>query len=69
MYDTLYCDTPCPTPLGGKKSEKIKILLREGGKKHLRKKNIKHIFEEDNEGDEIKKTLDNFLETLMRATQ
>ena len=36
------------------KSEKIQNLMREGGK---------------NEGDEIKKALDKFLEKLMRATK
>ena len=42
--------------------------MREGGKKkHLRKKNIEPIFEKVNEGDQIKKTLDTFLEKVMRA--
>ena len=38
-------------------------------KKHLRKKNIEPIFGKVNEGDQIKKTLDLFLEKLMRATK
>ena len=43
--------------------------MREGDqKKHLRKKNIYPIFEKVNEGDQIKKKLDKFLEKLMRAT-
>ena len=38
------------------RSEKSQNLMREGGKKkHLRKKNIKHIFGKGNEGDQIKK--------------
>ena len=42
--------------------------MREGGKKkHLGKKNIEPIFEKVNEGDQIKKTLDTFLEKVMRA--
>ena len=44
-------------------------LMREGGKKKLRTKNIKSIFGKVNEGDEIKKTSDKFLEKLMRATK
>ena len=44
--------------------------MREGGKKkHLGKKNIPPIFGKVNEGDQIKKTLDKFLEKLMRATK
>ena len=35
--------------------------MREGEKKHLRKKNIEPIFGNVNEGVEIKKTLDIFL--------
>ena len=31
--------------------------MREGGKKHLRKKNIEPIFGKVNEGDEIKKNI------------
>ena len=42
--------------------------MREGGKK-IKKKNIEPIFEKVNEGDQIKKTLDKFLEKLMRATE
>ena len=50
--------------------KKIQNLMREGGKKkHLRKKNVEPIFGKVNEGDEIKKTLDRFLEKLMRATK
>ena len=41
--------------------------MREGGKKHLRKKNIEPIFGKVNESDQIKKTLDIFLEKLMRC--
>ena len=37
--------------------KKIKNPMREGGKKHLRKKNIEPIFGEVNEGDEIKKNI------------
>ena len=44
--------------------------MREGGKKTFKKKqNIESIFGKVNEGDEIKKTLDTFLEKLMRATK
>ena len=44
--------------------------MRQGGKKkHLRKKNIQPIFGKVNEGDQIKKTLDKFLEKVMRATK
>ena len=44
--------------------------MREGGKKkHLRKNNIEPIFGKVNEGDQIKKTLDKFLEKLVRATK
>ena len=38
-----------------------------GEKKYLRKKNIEPIFGKVNEVDEINKTLDKFLEKLMRA--
>ena len=39
-------------------------------KKNIKeKKNIEPIFGKVNEGDEIKKTLDIFLEKLMRATK
>ena len=31
--------------------------MREGGKKHLRKKNIEHILGKVNEGDQIKKNI------------
>ena len=41
--------------------------MREGGKKHLGKKKIEPIFGKVDEGDEIKKTLEIFLEKLMRA--
>ena len=44
-------------------------MRERAGKKHLRKKNIEPIFGEVNEGDEIKKTLDIFLEKLMKATK
>ena len=44
--------------------------MREGGKKNIQeKKNIPPIFGKVNEGDQIKKTLDKFLEKLMRATK
>ena len=44
--------------------------MREGGKiKHLRKKPIELIFGKVNEGDQIKKTVDKFVEKLMRATK
>ena len=44
--------------------------MREGGeKKHLEKKNIPPIFRKVNEIDQIKKTLDKFLEKLMRVTE
>ena len=36
--------------------------MREGGKKTFRKKNIQPIFWKVSEGDQIKKTLDKFLE-------
>ena len=39
------------------RSEKIQNQMREGGKKHLRKKNIEPIFGKVNEGDEIKKNI------------
>ena len=42
----------------------------EGGKKkHLRKKHIQPFFGKVNEGDQIKKTFDKFLEKIMRATK
>ena len=45
------------------RSEKIKNLIREGGdKKTVKKKNIEPIFGKVIEGDQIKKTLDIFLE-------
>ena len=43
--------------------------MREGEKKRFRKYNIEPIFGKVNEGDEIKETLDIFLEKLMRATK
>ena len=43
--------------------------MRAGGKKTFKKKNIEHIFGKVNEGNKIKKTLDIFLEKLMRATK
>ena len=43
--------------------------MREGGKKTFKKKNIEPIFGKVNEGDQIKKTLDFFLEKLVRATK
>ena len=44
--------------------------MREGDeKKHLGKKNIPSIFEKVNEGEQIKKTLDKFLEKIMSATR
>ena len=51
------------------RSEKILNLMREGEKKTFKKKNIEPIFGKVNEGDQIKKTLDIFLEKLMRATK
>ena len=39
------------------RSEKIQNLMREGGKKTFRKKNIEPIFGKVNEGDEIKKNI------------
>ena len=42
--------------------------MREGGKKHLGKKNFEHIFGKVNEGNEIKKN-DLFGKNLMRATK
>ena len=42
--------------------------MREGVKKTFRKKNIPPFFGKVNEGDK-KKTLDKFLEKLMRATK
>ena len=41
--------------------------MREGGEKTFKKKNIEHIFGKVIEGDQIKKTLDIFLEKLLRA--
>ena len=38
--------------------------MREVRKKHLGRKNIEPIFVEVNEGDQIKKTLDKFLEEV-----
>ena len=38
-------------------------------KKTFKKKNIEPVFGKVNEGDEIKKTVDKFLEKLMRATK
>ena len=40
----------------------IQNLIREGEKKHFRKKTLSLFFGKVNEGDEIKKTLDIFLE-------
>ena len=52
------------------RSEKNENLMREGGKKkHLRKKNIEPIIGKVNEGAQIKKTFDKFLEKLLRATK
>ena len=51
------------------RSEKIHILMREGGEKTFKKKNIGPIFKKVNQGAQIKKTFDNFLEKLMRATK
>ena len=39
------------------RSEKIQSLIREGEKKHLRKKNIEPIFGKVNEGDQIEKNI------------
>ena len=49
--------------------KKIQNLMREGGKKTFEKKKIEPIFGKVNEGDRIKKTLDKFMEKLMRATK
>ena len=49
--------------------KKNQNLMREVGKKKHLKKNIQPIFGKVNEGDQIKKTLDRFLEKLMRATK
>ena len=46
-----------------------KSIMREGGKKTFKKKNNKPIFEKVNEGDQIKKTLDKFLEKVIRVTK
>ena len=43
--------------------------MREGGKKKIRKKNIPPIFGKINKGEQIKKSLDKFLEKLMKATK
>ena len=43
--------------------------MREGGKNHLKKKNIQPIFGKVNEGVQINKTLDKFLEKVIRATK
>ena len=44
--------------------------MREGGKKNIQgKKNIEPIFRKVIEGDQIKKTLEKFLEKVMRATK
>ena len=40
--------------------KKIQNLMREGGKKAFKKKNIKHIFRKVNEGDKTKKHWTNF---------
>ena len=48
------------------KSEKIQNLIREG---KSFKKNIVPIFEIVDEGDEMKKTMDKFLEKLIRTTK
>ena len=50
------------------KIRKIQNLMREGGKNTFKKKNIQPIFGKVNMSDKIKKTLDKFLEKLMRAT-
>ena len=44
--------------------KKIQTLMREGGKKHLRKKTYNLFLEKS---DEIKQTLDSFLEKLKRV--
>ena len=43
--------------------------MRDGGKKYLGKKHIPPFFGKVNEGNQIKKTLDKFLEKLLRATK
>ena len=43
--------------------------MREGEKKHLRKKYIESLFGKVNEGEQMKKTMDTFLQKLMRATK
>ena len=51
--------------------QKTQNLMREGGKKKTKKKH-RTIFRKvyhDNEGDEIKKTLDQFLEKWIKATK
>ena len=47
--------------------EKIKNLMRQGGKKTIIF--FLPIFEKVNEGAQIKKTFDKFLEKVMRATK
>ena len=49
--------------------KKITNLMREGGKKKNKKKNIKLIFLKVNEGDKIKKTFDLIEKMLMRKTK
>ena len=50
--------------------KKIQNQKREGGKKAFERKNIEPIFGKVNKCDEIKKkTLEKFIETLMRATK
>ena len=41
----------------------------EGGKKTIDEKNIERLFRKVDENDKIKKTLDKFLEKLMRVTK
>ena len=43
--------------------------MRDGGKKHLGKKNIPPFIGKVHEGDQIKKTLDKFLAKLLMATK
>ena len=49
--------------------QKKSNVMREGGKKTFKKKNIEPIFGKGNERDEIKKTFDKFLEKLIKATK
>ena len=72
---TLWCARLCNNILGHCvlflcfRSEKIQNLMMEGSKETFTKKIIESISGKVNEGAQIKKTFDKFLEKLMRVTK